>query len=173
MSRIKHKKKQKNRKKLKVSISKILGQLFWPIMFIGTFIFDLAFLVNFKVDFEHIINLAIIVWVNFHMGTCLIQYVACFISYEKHVWNVRQYQNASQSRGGGPGCGKSSSMYNDSQLRTVTIKSNSVVSLGWGAFLNSENLEAIYVKAELVEDYKAASNWSKYAGIIQAIPEVE
>ena len=64
-------------------------------------------------------------------------------------------------------------MYNDSQLRTVTIKSNSVVSLGWGAFLNSENLEAIYVKAELVEDYKAASNWSKYAGIIQAIPEVE
>ena len=113
MSRIKHKKKQKNRKKLKVSISKILGQLFWPIMFIGTFIFDLAFLVNFKVDFEHIINLAIIVWVNFHMGTCLIQYVACFISYEKHVWNVRQYQNASQSRGGGPGCGKSSSMYND------------------------------------------------------------
>jgi hypothetical protein len=37
-------------------------------------------------------------------------------------------------------------------------------------FKNSESLTAIYVPAELVDDYKASQMWSDYSDMIRAIP---
>lgn len=100
-------------KKRKFRISSLLGQLFWPIIFIVTFVFDLIFLSKFKFDFQNIFRLAILVLINWPVLIALIKYFYCLFKVIDHSWKVRQYKNASQSRGGGPGCGKSSSMYND------------------------------------------------------------
>lgn len=44
-------------------------------------------------------------------------------------------------------------------LTTITLKSNSVCSLGYYAF-DTTNLTSIYVPASLVDAYKSAENWS-------------
>ena len=52
---------------------------------------------------------------------------------------------------------------------TVTILATTPPSLGSSAFTKS-TLNKIYVPAESVADYKAATNWSAYADYIEAIP---
>ncbi len=57
------------------------------------------------------------------------------------------------------------------KLQTVTINSLTPPSVGVGTsmFNNCDNLQTIYVPAESVDKYKAASGWSDYADKIQAI----
>lgn len=56
-----------------------------------------------------------------------------------------------------------------SSLASVTIKATTPPTLGTSVFDNNSNL-VIYVPAESVDAYKAATNWSTYASKIQAIP---
>lgn len=58
--------------------------------------------------------------------------------------------------------------YKNSGLTSVTIEAVTPPALGSGAFDNTNNCP-IYVPAESVEAYKAASNWSTYADRIVAI----
>lgn len=53
--------------------------------------------------------------------------------------------------------------------KTVTVLATTPPTMGSSVFFNS-NLTAIYVPAESVKTYKAASGWSTYASRIQAIP---
>ena len=55
-------------------------------------------------------------------------------------------------------------------LTTVTCQATGVPNLGAEAFDNCFKLANIYVPAGSVDDYKAATGWSEYADIIQAIP---
>lgn len=56
-------------------------------------------------------------------------------------------------------------------LTSVTIKATTPPTLGLYVFDYCSKLTAIYVPAESVNAYKAASGWSEYAELIQAIPE--
>ena len=58
---------------------------------------------------------------------------------------------------------------NCSRLTSVTINATTPPTLGNNTFYNTNNCP-IYVPAESVEAYKAASGWSRYASRIQAIP---
>ena len=58
--------------------------------------------------------------------------------------------------------------YKCTNLKTVTIYAPSC-DLGTDAFSGCNDLQ-IYVFSDLVNTYKGAENWSKYAGIITAIP---
>lgn len=59
-------------------------------------------------------------------------------------------------------------------LTSVTVRATTPPTLGYGVFNQSTGVPAagltIYVPAESVEAYKAATNWSTYASRIQAIP---
>ena len=55
-------------------------------------------------------------------------------------------------------------------LTTVTCQATGVPNLGAEAFDNCFKLANIYVPAGSVDDYKAATGWSAYENIIQAIP---
>lgn len=57
-----------------------------------------------------------------------------------------------------------------SNMTTITIKATTPPTLDSGVFNNTNNCP-IYVPAESVETYKAASGWSNYADRIQAITE--
>lgn len=59
--------------------------------------------------------------------------------------------------------------YQCNSLESVTVNATTPPTLGIEAFLYT-HLYAIYVPAESVEDYKAASGWSDNEDIIQAIP---
>lgn len=58
--------------------------------------------------------------------------------------------------------------YSCFSLTTVTIRAKTPPTLGYGAFPNRNF--TIYVPAESLETYKAATNWSNYASKMQAIP---
>ena len=60
---------------------------------------------------------------------------------------------------------------NCSNLTTVTIYASPCI-LGDGVFTSCGNLTHIYVFSDLVDDFKKASDWSSYTGIISAIPDV-
>lgn len=55
-------------------------------------------------------------------------------------------------------------------METVTIYAQSCSLANVNAFGNNSKLTNIYVFSDVVDDYKAASNWSTYASKIQAIP---
>lgn len=55
-------------------------------------------------------------------------------------------------------------------LTSVTVNAITPPTLGGYAFLNNARGRNIYVPAESVDAYKAASGWSEYADRIQAIP---
>jgi hypothetical protein len=55
-------------------------------------------------------------------------------------------------------------------LTSVTVNAITPPTLGGYAFLNNASGRNIYVPAESVDAYKAASGWSEYASRIQAIP---
>lgn len=55
-------------------------------------------------------------------------------------------------------------------LASVTVQSVTPPSLGSGVFSGTSQNLVIYVPAESVDTYKAASGWSSYASRIQAIP---
>ena len=55
-------------------------------------------------------------------------------------------------------------------LTSVTVKSATPPTLGFGVFYNGSSNLVIYVPAESVDAYKSASGWSTYADRIQAIP---
>lgn len=57
-----------------------------------------------------------------------------------------------------------------SSLKSVTIEATTPPTLGTGVFSGTHADLVIYVPAESVEAYKAATNWSTYADKIQAIP---
>lgn len=58
---------------------------------------------------------------------------------------------------------------NCSNLTSLTVKATYPPTLGSGVFTNTNSNLVIYVPAESVNDYKAASGWSDYASKIQAI----
>lgn len=60
--------------------------------------------------------------------------------------------------------------YNCKLLTSVTVRATTPPTLGTNAFSNTHANLVIYVPAESVEAYKAASGWSTYASRIQAIP---
>ena len=55
-------------------------------------------------------------------------------------------------------------------LTTVTCQATGVPNLGAEAFNDCSKLANIYVPAGSVDDYKAATGWSAYENMIQAIP---
>ena len=55
-------------------------------------------------------------------------------------------------------------------LTTVTCQATGVPTLGVDVFKDCSKLANIYVPAGSVDDYKAATGWSGYENIIQAIP---
>lgn len=57
------------------------------------------------------------------------------------------------------------------KLKSITCLATTPPTLGSGAF-GSKNDCPIYVPAESVEAYKAASGWNAYTSRIQAIPSV-
>lgn len=59
---------------------------------------------------------------------------------------------------------------NCSNLASVTVLATTPPTLGTSAFDNNASGRKIYVPAESVEAYKAATNWSTYAADIEAIP---
>ena len=62
------------------------------------------------------------------------------------------------------------SFYGCSALESITIQANTPPTLnGSSAFSDLDNLSHIYVPAEAVDAYKAASGWSDYADLISAI----
>lgn len=62
--------------------------------------------------------------------------------------------------------------YNCSSLQSITVLATTPPTLGGGAIYNTNNCP-IYVPAESVNTYKAATNWSSYASRIQAIPTLQ
>ena len=60
---------------------------------------------------------------------------------------------------------------NHNKLTSITCLATTPPTLGSSAFNNTNDCP-IYVPAESVEAYKAASGWSAYASRIQAIPSV-
>ena len=59
---------------------------------------------------------------------------------------------------------------NCSSLESVTVRATTPPTVYPNSFENTPANMAIYVPAESVEAYKAASGWSNYASRIQAIP---
>ena len=59
--------------------------------------------------------------------------------------------------------------YGCSSLTSVTVNATTPPTLGSFAFYNTNNCP-IYVQADSVDAYKAATNWKTYASRIQAIP---
>lgn len=59
--------------------------------------------------------------------------------------------------------------YDCTYLTSVTMKATTPPDLGLDAFYNTHADLVIYVPAASVDTYKAASGWSTYASIIQAI----
>lgn len=57
-----------------------------------------------------------------------------------------------------------------SNLTSVTVEAATPPTLGSDVFSGTHSSLVIYVPAELVDAYKAASGWSTYADKIQAIP---
>ena len=57
-----------------------------------------------------------------------------------------------------------------SSLASITVEAVTPPTLGSGVFSSTHADLVIYVPAESVETYKAASGWSTYASRIQAIP---
>lgn len=57
-----------------------------------------------------------------------------------------------------------------SSLESVTVLSTAPPTLGTSVFNSTSSNLVIYVPAESVDTYKAATNWSSYASKIQAIP---
>ena len=55
-------------------------------------------------------------------------------------------------------------------LLSVTVLSATPPTVGSNMFINGSSSAVIYVPAESVDTYKAASGWSSYASRIQAIP---
>ena len=62
------------------------------------------------------------------------------------------------------------SFLNCTSLTSVTVLATTPPALGTEAFSNTHSDLKIYVPAESVDAYKAASGWSDYASKIQAIP---
>lgn len=60
--------------------------------------------------------------------------------------------------------------YNCTSLTSVTVKATTPPTLRSGVFSGTHSSLVIYVPAESVDAYKAASGWSTYADKIQAIP---
>lgn len=60
-----------------------------------------------------------------------------------------------------------------SALTSLTIRATNPPSLGNNAFLETSTNLVIYVPAESVDTYKAASGWSSFESKIQAIPAEE
>lgn len=56
-------------------------------------------------------------------------------------------------------------------MKTITLLSTSMVTGGSSMFGNCPKLEHIYVPSNLVDTYKADSNWSAYESLITAIVE--
>lgn len=56
------------------------------------------------------------------------------------------------------------------RLTSVTVKATTPPTLGSNVFSGTPSSLVIYVPAESVDAYKAASGWSNYADKIQAIP---
>ena len=63
-----------------------------------------------------------------------------------------------------------SAFYNCRSLASLTVEAATPPTLSGGVFENTSSGFVIYVPAELVDTYKAASGWSNYASKIQAIP---
>lgn len=59
--------------------------------------------------------------------------------------------------------------FENSTIKQLTCYGTTPPTLGSNVFAGVTTLEHIYVPAEAVEDYKAATNWSNYASIISAI----
>lgn len=55
-------------------------------------------------------------------------------------------------------------------LTSLTVRATTPPTVGYSAFNNMNQNVVIYVPAESVDAYKAASGWSTYASRIQAIP---
>ena len=64
----------------------------------------------------------------------------------------------------------SQAFYNCSKLTSVTIQATTPPTLANANAFGETNKCPIYVPAESVDAYKAATNWSSYASRIQAIP---
>lgn len=60
--------------------------------------------------------------------------------------------------------------YYCTSITSLTVKAATPPSLGVGTIMNAPESFTIYVPASSVDAYKAATNWSTYASIIQAIP---
>ena len=60
--------------------------------------------------------------------------------------------------------------YYCSSLSSVTVQATNPPTIGIDVFKNTHANLVIYVPSESVDTYKAASGWSTYADIIQAIP---
>lgn len=65
---------------------------------------------------------------------------------------------------------ESNAFWDCTALTTVTCQATEVPDLGNYVFVNTPKLANIYVPAGSVDDYKAATGWSAYENIIQAIP---
>ena len=66
---------------------------------------------------------------------------------------------------------ESAAVESTEQAYTITMKNPEPITLGSDPFfVNYDNLTHIYVPAEAVDTYKAASGWSAYSSIISAIP---
>lgn len=105
----------KNKKK-KIKLSTILANLFYPAIFITVLIIDILYLTNIKINLDKIVELIVLIFINIMAVKWLIEYVFCWISYFNHIWEIRNYNQSSQARGGVPGSGKSSSMCNDALI---------------------------------------------------------
>ena len=62
--------------------------------------------------------------------------------------------------------------YGCSELKSITVYAPPALTLGNDAFYGCHKDLIIYVFSDLVDDYKAATNWNAYSGIITAIPSV-
>ncbi len=60
--------------------------------------------------------------------------------------------------------------YYCTSITSLTVKATTPPTLGVGTIMNAPASFTIYVPASSVDAYKAATNWSKYASKIQAIP---
>ena len=105
------------KKRTKFRISTFLGKYFYLIIFLTVYIFDLIFLSQFEFDFRNVFIMSVLILINVPAIITFIRYTIYLIRYWAHIWQVRWSNNSSQARGGSPGKGKSSSMYNDAIIK--------------------------------------------------------
>ena len=105
------------RKKYKFRLSTFLGKYFYIFIFIAVYIFDLIFLNQFEFDIKNVFIMTILVLINVPAIVIFIRYFIYLFRYWAHIWQIRWSNKSSQARGGSPGSGKSSSMYNDSIIK--------------------------------------------------------